>query len=466
MLLIAVTGPPGAGKTSLLSALADWTRRQDRTVDGFLARARDRRNPHLGADRYELEWLGDGHVTPFAERAAAAPPAYRFSDAALDETRAWAADLADPLPDLVLLDEFGQLEASGGGHMALWPDLAAAAPGVTVLAVRHGLVDEIAARLGRAFDLVIDAERPDAWESLRAAVREHRDWLRVGGYGAGAGAVEMGLGSALHALRLPISGMVLSSLQTAVLTAAGHDLGRRRRVVWVPFIAAGLKALSPAGSRLRPMLAITVQGLLFGGATGLLGWTLPGVALGGWLVGAWAGAQGVLLQYLFVGEHLLRAYDTLVRWLTAHWDLSPPGLWALIGVWITLGGLVSMTAGLAVHRRRALPERLRTMMDRRLEGLDDTRVPDRRRAALAGLRDLTRPVFWLPLLIIGALVLAAGAPWEDLVWMALRAATIGFLAFTLARCVDPRRLAGWLRRRGHWGPAVALERALRRRSRD
>lgn len=446
--------------------LAEWSGAQGRPADGFLARAHRRDNPHMGADRYDLEWIRDGHAVPFARRTPTGIPSYAFDDDAFAEVRAWARDLPSHPPlSLVLLDEFGQLEARGGGHLGAWPDLAKADPEVVVVAVRAGLAETISTRLGRDFDIILDAERPDAWDNLRAACREHRDWLRVGGWGAGAGGVEVGLGSILHGVRLPGRGLVLSSLQTAVMVAAGAGMGRRGRVVWVPFIAAGLKALSPAGNRLRPMLAITVQGLLFGGATTLLGWNPFGLALGAWLVGAWAAAQGAVLQYLLVGDQLLRAYDSVVGWLSAGWDVSAPGIWTAIGAWIVLWGLGTMSVGLYVYRRRTLPRRFRELMSRRMEGLGDAGTVSRRRAAMQGLRDLARPVFWLPLLVIAAIVLAAGAPWGDVFWMAARAVTVGFLVFTLARGFQPRRFVVWLRSRGRWGPAVALEKALKRHSR-
>ena len=53
------------------------------------------------------------------------------------------------------------------------------------------------------------------------------------------------------------------------------------RVVWVPFISGGLKALSPAGNRVRPMIAIIMQGLLFGGTVQGLGWNFLAIGLGG-----------------------------------------------------------------------------------------------------------------------------------------------------------------------------------------
>jgi nucleoside-triphosphatase THEP1 len=463
MLLIAVAGPVGAGKTTLLGTLAEWSRAQGLQPDGFLARAERRENPLLGASRYELVWVADGRVVPFAARAGPGRPAYVFREEALAQAREWAAGLrAGPPRPLVVLDEFGLLEARGEGHLALWPDLVAAAPEVVVIAVRQEVLDAVARKLDRPFDLVIHTEDPGAWETLRAACREHRDWMRIGGYGAGAGAIEMGLGSALHGLRVPLRGLVLSSLQASVMTLAGAGLGRRGRVVWVPFLAAGLKALSPAGNRLRPMLAITMQGLLYGGAVRLLGWNALGVGLGGWLVGAWAAAQGIVLQWLLVGDQLLRAYETLTGWIESHGHLSTPGLWSVVGLWIALWGTVASVATLVTWRRRALPRRFTELMGRRLEGLRDRdRVPPSRRlAVLQGLRDLTRPAFWGPLLLIAIVILAAGAPWGVAFWMVARAVAIGFVVFAAARSFEPRRLAGWLRRRGRWGPAEALERAL------
>ena len=46
-------------------------------------------------------------------------------------------------------------------------------------------------------------------------------------------------------------------------------------------------------------------------------------------------------------------------------------------------------------------------------------------------------------------------------WVVVRAVTVGWVLFSVVRLFDPRKLALWLRRKGHWGPAMALTRALR-----
>lgn len=93
------------------------------------------------------------------------------------------------------------------------------------------------------------------------------------------------------------------------------------------------------------MLAISVQGMLFAGATTtVLGWNGLGIAVGSGLVGAWAAAQGVLLQLLLIGSDLLLAYQSAIYWVTARWQLGEVGVTVGLGAWITGYGLVAAAA--------------------------------------------------------------------------------------------------------------------------
>ena len=78
-----------------------------------------------------------------------------------------------------------------------------------------------------------------------------------------------------------------------------------------------------------------------------------------------------------------------------------------------------------------------------------------------GLRDLLRPMFWAPVAVVAVIIVASGSTWEQAMWIVIRAITVGWVLFSLARLFDPRKLVSWLRRKGHWGPAMALSRALR-----
>lgn len=472
MLLIAITGNKGSGKSTLLAQLAAWYRAEKRPVDGFVAEAGDRPNAGKGAQTYSLRWVATGELSLFASRVEAPGGIpYVLEEATQATTLAWAEALPST-SELVVLDEFGLLEAEGHGHMALWPAILAADPQVVAMTVRSGVEDAVAERLGRNFDLVVASDAPEAWETLRKACLAHRDWTRVGLHGAASGALEMSLGAALHGGKLPFRGLVMASAQASVMTWAASGLGARGRVVWVPFIAAGLKALSPAGNRLRPMLAITLQGLLYAGTIRLLGWNRASVAVASALVGAWAAAQGLVLQYLLVGQELLRAYAWVVEQATRFIGLSPPAIATAIGAWIGLWALVAGTVGALTFGRTRHAKSEDGQVALRL---DDWRarwgagMPSLSResgkptwgAALgSGARDLLRPTFWVPLLLVVGIILAAGSPWEAAFWVVARAATIGMLLFTAVRFLDVQGAVRALRRRGHWGPAIALSRAI------
>lgn len=464
MVLVAVTGPVGSGKTTVLSSLAEWTRDKGKTVDGFLALPQDRLTPQEGAKEYVLQQIALGTHLPFARRDESIFPPYQIDARSLDELATWAASLKKRHPlSLLILDEFGPIEARGEGHMHYWKSLGESKPEMVVIAVRDNLVREIEGRIEIPFDVVVDATTPTALEELQALVLHHSDWTRVGQFGAAAGGFEATVGSALHQSRVPMTGLFLSTVQSLVMMYAGDRLTTRSRVMWVPIISAGLKALSPYGGRLRPMLAITVQGFLFTLAVTLLGWNVVGILAGGFFVGAWAALQGVALQYLFIGDNLFPALDVMIRWVAEHLHLSLPGVVTLIVAWTFLCGTISSAVTLlAWLRRHRLPARISAMLSKGARSVTgDVGTPTMGAAIRRGLRDLLRPMFWAPVAVVAVIIVASGSTWEEAMWIVIRAITVGWVLFSVARLFDPRKLVSWLRRKGHWGPAMALSRALR-----
>jgi len=334
-----------------------------------------------------------------------------------------------------------------------------------VVAVREGVLPEVERVLGAPFDRVVRADAPDAEAALHALCVELDDWARVGLFGAGAGGIEATVGAALHGGMVPARGLALSSTQAGVMTEAARGLGLRSRVVWVAFLAAGLKALSPAGSRLRPMLAIAVQGALYGGALGGLGWGAPAVFAAGALVGAWAALQGIAIQWLLVGAELLRAYDAVAAFAEVRLGLGLPGLVAVLALLAAVWAAVAGTVALGVYRAGRLPGRVEAALARGPARLPEGAPAGRRAAVRAGGRDLLRPGFWVPVALVLAILALAGSPAERLAWTAVRAVSVGFVLLAGARLVAPQRMLDGLRRRGFWGPAVAFSEALAGRDR-
>ena len=467
MILVAATGPIGCGKTFLLSRLAQWAKEQNKTVDGFLAIAHHRRTSGRGADGYVLQWISSGEEMLFVRRDDSRCPPYEINRETFEKVALWATEIAkQPKRSLLILDEFGPFEAQGSGHMRYWQSLRAANPEVVVISVRDTLVENIQSRLGLPFDAIIDATSPKALHRLQAVVDQHPDWIRAGQFGATAGGFEATVGSALHGANVPMRGLFLSTVQSLLMMYAGDRMRVRSRVVWVPFISAGLKALSPSGSRLRPMLAISIQGILFNLATSILGWNVGGIFIGGWLVGAWAASQGILLQYLFIGAGYFQAIDTVIRWLVERLQMTLPGVTMLILLWISFWGFISAVVTLfAWLRRHNLPNRLSVLLSKGTHGMVwNADKPTFASAVRHGVHDLVRPCFWVPILIVATIVLAAGSSWEGVMWIVVRAVSVGWVFFSVVRMINPLTLVEWLRRRGLWGPALAFSRAFRRQS--
>lgn len=467
-LLIAVTGSPGQGRTALLAGLAAEFHAAGRRVEGVLAVTAPRDASGGSPPRHRLHVLGEPDDLPWAERVAAdggrddARPGV-FSGETHRRLRLWADGLrTQPPAPLLVLDEFGPLEARGEGLMPLWPTLAAAAPHVVVCSVRAAQVEAIEARLGRRFDLRLAATAPDAAGELRRACADYGEWTRLGLWGGAAGGVEVGVGTLLHATRVPLRGLALCSTQAAMLTFASAGLSQPGRVVWVPLIAAGLKAFSPGGGRVRPMVAIATQGALFAGSVQVFGWNFAGLAVGGALVGVWAALQGFFLQYLLLGHDLVLAYNRLVQWLAETWQLRAPSMAALLAGWTALHLLAAAGLTLLAWRWRAPPQLVQRFLDREPTTFAHPPAPSPRPRWLRRVgREFARWQFWLPLAAVATVLLTTGRNWEHVAWLSLRFAAVGFILLAVLSLFQPAWLAEKMRRRGWWGPAAAFAGAFR-----
>jgi nucleoside-triphosphatase THEP1 len=461
-LLIALTGAIGSGKSTLAAHAAAEAARTGR-VEGFVQRAIEREASGRGAQSYALELLGrhGGASFPYLVRDESVHPPYRARASAEARLDAWLDSVrADSSPiDLVVLDEIGLIEVGGKGHLDRFRALLALQPAALLVGVNRARLDLVEATLGLRFDLGIDAEADDAAGKLGEALLARRDYERIGLYGAAAGAIEVGAGSIVHGLQLPLGGLGMATTQAVLLTRAAEGLHERGRVAWVALLSAGLKSLSPAGQRLGPMLAIAMQGLLYSRALSLFGWNRFAVALGGAAMGAWAGVQGIAVQWLLLGRALLDAIEVLAGGIARLTGLPTAAVGWLLAGWVALhAGTVAMGTALAWRQRH---QALRVESGRVRLTLSGSVATSWREAFRRGASELKRPLLWAPLLLVLAVLALAGRPAEQLVYIALRALAIGWLVFALVQRVDLSLLPARLRTLGRWGPAIAWQRALR-----
>lgn len=139
--------------------------------------------------------------------------------------------------------------------------------------------------------------------------------MSVTRYALAQSVTEITLGSLIHAFHIPLGGHLLSLNQAILLTLSTKSISNRRsavtQVTQIANTTAILKALSPIGNRITPMLAISVQGLLFSSGVGLLGVNLAGIALGSALLSVWSFLQPLLIASFIFGGVFLEAVTKL-----------------------------------------------------------------------------------------------------------------------------------------------------------
>lgn len=89
-----------------------------------------------------------------------------------------------------------------------------------------------------------------------------RDLVYIGVFGALWGAVEMTLGSVLHVVNVPFSGVILTGIGVTILLIGRLFVPRAGSVLFIGLVTAFLKMLSLGGIVLNPMIGIVAESLL------------------------------------------------------------------------------------------------------------------------------------------------------------------------------------------------------------
>jgi nucleoside-triphosphatase THEP1 len=155
--VVIVTGPTGSGKTTLTHAVVERLRERGLRVAGILAPGYLAEGRRTG---FDIVNLATGERTPLArEQEQVVGPHPRWSRFAFSETglalghKALTVDARGA--DVVIVDEVGPFELSGGGWAGALDELANGFTGGLLLVVRESVVDAVRARWGSAQSVVV-----------------------------------------------------------------------------------------------------------------------------------------------------------------------------------------------------------------------------------------------------------------------------------------------------------------------
>ncbi|MFT6070811.1 MAG: hypothetical protein ACJAT2_000628 [Bacteriovoracaceae bacterium] len=251
-------------------------------------------------------------------------------------------------------------------------------------------------------------------------------------------ATEVGFGSLLHGLKIPLSGQILSLNQGFVLSRSvlknSHMNGVRRIPAQASLVTSMLKSLSPAGKKLTPMLAISVQGFLHGIGIFIFGPNLFGVLVGMSLLSLWAYIQPLFIYYLMFGEDLIFMGEYYSRKLSKVFNFDPQDVLYILLAVILTKVILSLAVGVAAA---LIPDIWygkweATLLSKINKKKLETSAPKGSAIKLA-LKDLFNPLFIVTYLITISFFYFVKSPFTPTLWIALRPLIVGFILFYLVR---------------------------------
>ena len=160
---------------------------------------------------------------------------------------------------------------------------------------------------------------------------------------------EIGLGSLLHGLRIPLSGQSLSLNQVFILNLADIQIKNAKSLLHISTIVSLLKTLSPAGKKLTPMLAISMQGFLFYIGVQVFGSNFFGRLIGSTLSCLWAFIQPLILYLLIFGENLIFMAQYFLDKIQKIFPATPDNILTILAIMVLIKIILAMIICSASH---------------------------------------------------------------------------------------------------------------------
>ncbi len=258
--------------------------------------------------------------------------------------------------------------------------------------------------------------------------------------------VEIGLGSLLHAFSIPAAGHFLSLNQGLILTRASIETGDRRAPVLISTASALLKSLSPAGKKLTPMLAISVQGQLFGLGIYLLGNNFAGHLLGMTLLGLWGFIQPLALYFLIFGKDLVALFRFYLIETNKWISVTEDDILKIVLTCLALKFVLGIACVILAHRIK--PESLARYSEW-IKNRAPAMKPKMNRSSNSvyrnSLQDLFQPIFLFSYGLMLLFYFYSGSSHAEIIWWSLRPLAIAYLLFLAIRIFPVERVSNFLK---------------------
>lgn len=258
--------------------------------------------------------------------------------------------------------------------------------------------------------------------------------------------MEIGLGSFLHAFHIPFSGFLLSLNQCFVLNRS-LILPQTSTSPFLPMAisntAAILKTLSPYGKKFTPMLAISMQGLLFNIGTLFFGRNLIGRCIGSFLLSLWPMIQPALIYAIIYGTTLFDMSDYYNQMISTVPFISDMTVQIILAGYIFIHVFLSLAVCLLTF---LLPTEMLDNYDRYITTYSSSKIQSMPTSTqntfwhkLRGAcKDFTSPIFLVSLVLSGFFFYATLNSLGTFFFVFFRLIAIAFITFFIIRNISPQ----------------------------
>ncbi len=186
-----------------------------------------------------------------------------------------------------------------------------------------------------------------------------RELVTLAVFGALWGVVEISLGSLLHVLNVPLTGLFMTALGITIALVGRLYVPKRGATIFIGLIAALLKMFSLGGIVINPMLGIIAASLL--AEIVLSAFRHPrrlAFVLAGGLAVLWTLVHPFFTQSFLAGRGVLVIWLDLLDEGTRLFGLNPNAAWVIVAALVLLrlgvggvAGWVAWDLGQAIQKR-------------------------------------------------------------------------------------------------------------------
>ena len=253
--------------------------------------------------------------------------------------------------------------------------------------------------------------------------------------------VEIGVGSFLHAFKLPLSGQILSLNQIFILSRASLYSEKKDSPAIISTSAGLLKVLAPAGKKLTPMLAITAQGHLYSFGLFLFGINIIGRIVGALMSSTWAFIQPITIYFILFGEDLIFMTNYYLSKIQKIYPIETESLFYILAFVIITKMIIAIltvliATNISTSRFEKYIEFSTKYKNRGKKKKKMTYSPSK-----GALKDLFSPILILSFVLLAIFYFYSKSDYTTIIWLTLRPVALAYLIFYVIRIFPIEKVA-------------------------